>query len=81
MIETLTYRGYTGSIERDVEDGGYFGTVRGIRGVIHYESQRREGLEREFQASVDCYLEWCEERGKEPERPRSVENTPARSVA
>ena len=31
-----------------------------------------ETLKKEFRASIDVYLDWCQEDGDEPERPSSV---------
>ena len=66
-----TYKGYTGSIEFSVEDNCFHGHVLGIRSIISYEADQFPNLEKEFQESVDCYLEWCEEDGIEPEKPKS----------
>jgi predicted HicB family RNase H-like nuclease len=39
--------------------------------VITFESERADTIEEEFHRSVDVYLDWCAERGKEPKKPFS----------
>jgi predicted HicB family RNase H-like nuclease len=65
----MMYKGYTGRYEVDPEDGVLHGHVDGIEDIITFEADNLEDLEREFQISVDDYLEWCAEDGVEPNRP------------
>ena len=68
----LHYKGYTGSAEYE-EDGNYFhGKVLGLRrdGII-YEGASAEELKRDFEESINEYIEECKEIGKEPEKPYS----------
>lgn len=67
----MNYKGYTAIVELDEEYGVLHGRLAGIRDVITFESETLEGLEREFQNSVDSYLDWCAERGKTPSRPHA----------
>ncbi len=67
----LKYRGYTGHAEFDDEVGLFHGEVLDLRDVITFQGTSVEELEREFRDSVDDYLEFCEERGEEPDRPFS----------
>lgn len=67
----LTYKGYTGHVEFDDEAGLFHGEVLDLRDVITFQGTSVEELEREFRDSVDDYLEFCEERGEEPDRPFS----------
>lgn len=67
--DTVEYKGYTAWYEVDDEDGVWHGHVDGIDDVVTFESETFEGLEREFQISVDDYLEFCTELGCEPDRP------------
>ena len=65
----MNYKGYTAIVEVDEDDGVLHGRLAGIREVITFESETIEGLVREFQTSVDLYLDWCAERGKTPSAP------------
>ncbi|HET7463649.1 MAG TPA: type II toxin-antitoxin system HicB family antitoxin [Longimicrobium sp.] len=67
----MNYKGYTAIVEIDEDDGVLHGRLAGIRDVITFESETIEGLEREFQTSVDLYLDWCAERGKAPSIPHA----------
>lgn len=67
----MQYEGYEGSVEYSLEDEVFHGQVLNLRAVLTYEAQTPEDLRAEFEATVDNYLAWCEERGKEAERPYS----------
>lgn len=65
----LNYKGYLGTIEPDIEEGTLFGKVAFIRDLITYEAENLTQLEQEFKISIDDYLAFCAERGKEPNKP------------
>jgi predicted HicB family RNase H-like nuclease len=67
----LTYKGYTASIEVDVEAGILFGRVLDINDVITFKAKTVEEARQEFQTSIDGYLAFCEELGEEPDKPFS----------
>jgi predicted HicB family RNase H-like nuclease len=66
MIE---YKGYTGVFEFDPSVDAFHGRVIGLQDVVTFEGRSIDELRHEMEASVDDYLELCEEVGKEPERP------------
>ncbi|MCD7954402.1 MAG: type II toxin-antitoxin system HicB family antitoxin [Lachnospiraceae bacterium] len=68
MNNTMSYRGYTGSVEFSETDGIFFGKVMGIRALISYEGETAKDLVGDFHSAVDDYLELCEEEGKKPEK-------------
>lgn len=65
----LRYKGYLGTIEPQLEDGVLFGKLAFIRDLVTYESLNLIDLKKEFETSVDIYLEECKELGKEPDTP------------
>ena len=66
----MEYRGYAaGPIEFDPDENTFSGTVAGLRDVIHFEGSTARELTRAFRDSIDTYLEYCAEEGKEPDRP------------
>ena len=67
----LEYKGYKGDVELDEEAGVFHGEVLDTRDVITFQGTSVEELERTFHESVDDYLEFCKERGEEPDRPFS----------
>ncbi len=70
-METIQYKGYTGSIETSLEDNCLHGRVQFIRDVITYEGKTPKELERDFHRMVDVYLDSCKRRGVEPGKPFS----------
>jgi predicted HicB family RNase H-like nuclease len=66
MIE---YEGYRGVIEFDPSIDSFHGRVVGLRDVVTFQGRSLDELRREMAESVDDYLEFCAEIGKEPERP------------
>lgn len=64
----LFYKGYRTKPEYYPDDKIYYGTLIGIRDFVDFQAERAEDIEKEFHDSVDDYLEFCKEIGKEPER-------------
>ncbi|MDR1848899.1 MAG: type II toxin-antitoxin system HicB family antitoxin [Zoogloeaceae bacterium] len=71
MNTLRSYKGYTGSAEFDSDGLVLRGKLLFIRDLIMYESPTAEGLQEEFEATVDDYLETCAELGREPQKPCS----------
>ena len=67
----MRYKGYIGVVEFDEEAEVFFGKVVNIRDTITFQSENAHDLRKEFEASVDDYLEFCAEVGREPERAYS----------
>ena len=67
----MEYKGYQGSITFDDEAGIFHGEVVGTRDVITFQGKSVEALRQAFRESVDEYMAFCRERGKEPETPFS----------
>lgn len=67
----LTYKGYTGNVELDSEAGVFHGEVLDTRDVITFQGTSVEDLTQAFRDSVDDYLEFCQLRGEEPDKPFS----------
>ena len=67
----MEYKGYIGQIDFDDEAGIFHGEVTNLRDVITFEGQTVEELRQAFQESIDDYLEFCTQRGEEPEKPFS----------
>lgn len=68
----LRYKGYVGSIDYDEEGNYFFGHVLGLRrDGISYEGTSADSLKKDFEESVDYYLENCRANGVEAEKPYS----------
>ena len=67
----MKYKGYAGMVIFDDEAGIFHGEVVNTRDVITFQGTCVEELRQAFNDSVDDYLEFCAERGEEPEKPFS----------
>ena len=67
MNNTISYKGYIGSVEFSEEDNIFYGKVQGIRSLISYEGSNAKELIKDFHMAVNDYLFLCEEEGKSPE--------------
>lgn len=68
----MKYKGYSGSVEYSSEDGCLCGKVQGLRKTtITYEGSSIDEIRKDFEESIDCYLESCAERNVSPEKPYS----------
>ena len=68
---TLEYKGYVGMVEYDDEVGIFHGEVINLRDVITFQGTCVEELRESLIDSVEDYLDFCQERGEEPEKPFS----------
>jgi predicted HicB family RNase H-like nuclease len=67
----MTYKGYTGSVQFDDEAEIFHGEVVGLRDVVTFQGTTVDELKHSFLDSIDDYLEFCESRGEEPDKPFS----------
>ncbi len=67
----MEYKGYIGMVEFDDEASIFHGEVVNTRDVITFQGKSVAEIKKAFQESVDDYLEFCKERGEEPEKPFS----------
>lgn len=68
MIE---YKGYVGVFEFDPEIDSFHGTVIDTNDIITFYGSSIAELREEMEKSVEQYLEFCREQGREPEKPFS----------
>ncbi len=64
----LEYKGYYTSVSFDADSMSLFGKIEGINDLVTFESDSVKGIEKEFRAAVDDYLQFCSDNGKEPEK-------------
>ena len=67
----MEYKGYIGKVEYDDAAGIFHGEIVNIRDVITFQGSTVPELRKAFRASVKDYLEFCAERGEEPNKPFS----------
>jgi predicted HicB family RNase H-like nuclease len=67
----LKYKGYIGYVIYDDQARIFHGEVAGLKAVITFQGITVDEIEQAFKDSIDDYIDWCQERGKEPEKSNS----------
>ncbi|MDP5017679.1 MAG: type II toxin-antitoxin system HicB family antitoxin, partial [Dolichospermum sp.] len=67
----MKYKGYESVVEFDDQAEIFHGEIINIRDVITFQGSSVKELKQAFQDSVDDYLEFCKQRGEEPDKPFS----------
>jgi predicted HicB family RNase H-like nuclease len=70
-MNTLTYKGYIGSVAFSEKDNVFFGKIEGIDGLVNFEGESVKELTDAFHEAVDDYLAYCKEEGMEPHKSYS----------
>lgn len=71
-MNTMEYKGFIGSVSFDSEADTFFGKVINLpKDGITFEGASVQELKKAFYESVEDYLAWCKQEGKEPEKPYS----------
>ena len=71
MMNTLTYKGYIGTVNFSDKDNVFFGKIEGIDGLGNFEGESVKELTNAFHQAVDDYLEYCAIEGIEPRKSYS----------
>ena len=64
----LRYKGYVGSVTYNDKNNTLEGELQGVKLGVTYSSHSLQGLEREFQKTVDDYVARCERKGLKPRK-------------
>lgn len=64
-MNTMTYKGYIGSVNYSDKDQVFFGKIEGINGLVNFEGESVKELTEAFHETVDDYLSYCEDEGIE----------------
>lgn len=67
----MEYKGYFTKVEFDDEANIFHGEVINLRDVLTFQGETVNELRKAFKDSIDDYLEFCAERGEDPEKPYS----------
>lgn len=67
----LEHGDYIARVEYDPEDDVLHGEVLNLRDVITFQARGVDELRRAFAESVADYVAFCQEHGKEPQKPFS----------
>ncbi len=71
MTKILKYRGYTGTIDIDIDENCLHGVIEFIVDIVSYSASTPDELQVAFNEAVDDYIETCEKLGREPQKPFS----------
>ena len=67
----MEYKGFVATAEFDDEAEVFHGEVLCIRDVVTFQGRSVDELKKAHEDSVDDYLEFCKQRGEEPNKPFS----------
>ena len=67
-MNTMTYKGYLGSVNYSDKDQVFFGKIEGINGLVNFEGESVKELTEAFHEAVDDYLAYCKDEGIEPDK-------------
>ncbi len=70
-MNTVAYKGYTATIEPDLDDGILVGRVTNTRDIIGFHGRTVSETIESFHAVINEYLEDCREKGIDPNKPYS----------
>ena len=70
-LPMMKYNGYVGKVVYDSEARLFHGDVLGLRAVITFQGKTVDEVDQAFKDSIDTYIDWCKNRGVEPEKPFS----------
>lgn len=67
----MEYKGYHATVEYDPDADIFHGEIVNTRAVLTFQGRSVDELKEAMKDTVEDYLDWCAERGKEPDRPYS----------
>ena len=67
-MNTMTYKGYLGSVSFSEKDNVLFGKIEGVNALVNFEGETVKELKNAFHEAVDDYLAYCDEQGIEPDK-------------
>lgn len=63
----LEYKHYSGNVELDTDAEVFHGEVMDTRDVITFQGKSVNEVQQAFRDSIDDYIEFCAQRGEDPE--------------
>ncbi|THB65260.1 MAG: type II toxin-antitoxin system HicB family antitoxin [Desulfovibrio sp.] len=70
-MNILSYKGYQGRFEYDPDADVFHGEVLHMADVVTFQGRSVDELREALADSVEDYLEFCGQQGKEPDKPYS----------
>jgi predicted HicB family RNase H-like nuclease len=68
-METLSYKGFEGSVEVDMASLTCRGKLLFIDDLVTYQADSPKDIQAEFESAVEDYLDTCKELGRQPKKP------------
>ncbi len=70
-VQQTTYKKYTAQFTVDLDSDVIHGRVLEINDVLSFEGKTVDEAKKEFHKAIDDYLDFCQRKGIEPEKPFS----------
>lgn len=70
-MNTLSYKGYLGTVNFSEKDECFYGKIEGIDGLVNFEGESVSELTNAFHEAVDDYVAYCVAEGIEPHKSYS----------
>lgn len=70
-MNTISYKGYLGTVNFSEKDGCFYGKIEGIDGLVNFEGESVHELTEAFHEAVDDYVAYCIAEGLEPHKSYS----------
>ena len=64
LRDSLSYKGFVGSVHFNANDGGVYGRIAGVTDLVTFEATTVAGLAASFREAVEDYLLLCRTAGK-----------------
>ena len=62
-MNTMSYKGFIGTVSFSEKDGVFFGKIEGIDGLVNFEGESVKELTDAFHEAVEDYIAYCEAEG------------------
>ena len=70
-MNTISYKGYLGTVNFSEKDGCFYGKIEGIDGLVNFEGESVLELTAAFHEAVEDYIAFCTAEGLEPHKSYS----------
>ena len=67
-MNTISYKGYLGTVNFSEKDACFYGKIEGIDGLVNFEGESVSELTQAFHEAVDDYVAYCVAEGIEPQK-------------
>jgi len=59
-MNTISYKGFLGTVSFSEKDAAFFGKIEGIDGLVNFEGESVQELTEAFHNAVEDYIKYCE---------------------